>query len=295
MSIKKLLVVVGPTSSGKTDLSVKLAQKFNGEIISADSRQIYKGMDIGTGKVAKKEMEGIPHYLLSVASPKTRFTVSQYQKLAKKAIKNIQERDKLPILVGGTGFYIQTVIDGIVIPHVKPDWQLRKKLEKKNTENLFLQLKKLDSKRAKNIDKNNKRRLIRALEIVLKTKKPVPSLEKKPIDSDVLMLGIRKDNLNGLIKKRLLKRLKQGLIAEVKRLHKQGVSFKRLEEFGLEYRYVAYFLQGRFTKQEMIQKLQKEIEHYAKRQITWFKRDKRIYWIKNEKQVNKIIKEFLKN
>ena len=296
--LNKIVVILGPTASGKTGLSIKLAKKFNGEIISADSRQVYKKMDIGTGKVTKREMENIPHYLLDVVSPKTRFTVSQYKTKAKKIIKDIQKRNKLPFLVGGTGFYIEAVIDGIVIPPVKPDWKLRKKLEKKSLEKLFKQLKQLDPERAKTIEKKNKRRLIRALEIVIKTKKPVPSLKKEPIDSDVLILGIKKPKkeLEKLIEKRLYKRLRQGMIAEIKKLHNPlaggGVSWKRLEEFGLEYRYIALYLQNKVTKEEMIEKLQKEIEHYAKRQMTWFKRDKRIKWVKDYKQAEKLVKFF---
>ncbi len=320
----KIIVILGPTSSGKTDLSIKLAKKLDGEIISADSRQVYKGMNIGTGKVTKKEMAGIPHYLLDVANPKTRFSVAQYQKLALRAIKNIQNLPaqagknspptnfesqnkfgskkisnsklvggKIPFLVGGTGFYIQSVADGIVIPEVKPDWRLRKKLEKLTTEQMFKKLKELDPKRAKSIDKHNPRRLIRALEIVLKSKRPVGSLSHSE-RFKTLFLGIKKDQkeLNGLIKKRLLKRLDEGMINEVKRLHKSGISFKRLEEFGLEYRYVAQYLQGKLNYNEMVTKLEKEIEHYAKRQMTWFKRDKRIHWINphTKKKLNEVVK-----
>jgi tRNA dimethylallyltransferase len=291
----KLIVIVGPTASGKTDLSVKIAKKFKGEIISADSRQVYKGMDIGTGKATKKERQGIPHHLLDVVGPKTRFNVVKYRKLALRTIKKIQEKNKLPILVGGTGFYIQAVIDGIVIPPVKPDWKLRKKLGQKTNQELFKILKKLDSDRAETIEKDNPRRLIRALEIIIKSKKPVPKLKKQPIKADLLILGIKKDqkDLKELIKKRLLKRLKIGMVAEVKKLKKSGVSWKKLEEFGLEYRHIAFFLQGKLTEQEMIERLQKEIEHYAKRQMTWFKRDLRIIWIKNYKQSENLIKQFL--
>ena len=291
--LNKLLVIVGPTASGKTDLSIKLAKRFNGEIISADSRQVYKGMDIGTGKVTKKEMAGIPHHLLDVARPQAKFDVVKYRKKALRAIKDIQKRKKLPILIGGTGFYIQAVVDGIVLPRVKPNWKLRKELEKKSNSELFQQLKKIDPNRAKSIDKDNPRRLIRAIEIALITKKPVPELKKSPIDSEVLVLGVKKNKkeIEKLIKKRLLKRLKIGMIAEVKKLHTSGLSWKRLEEFGLEYRYIAQFLQKKITRKEMIERIQKESEHYAKRQMTWWKKDKRIHWIKTPKEAQSLIEE----
>lgn len=292
--LNKLLVIVGPTASGKTDLSIKLAKKLNGEIISADSRQVYKGMNIGTGKVTRKEMQGIPHHLLDVVSAQTRFDVVKYKKKALKAIKDIQKRNKLPLLVGGTGFYIQSIVDGLILPSVKPDWKIRKELAQKSTKELFEILKKLDLRRAKTIEKDNPRRLIRAIEIIKKTGKPVPYLEKCAPEFDVLILGIKKNKkeLEKLIQKRLLKRLKQGMIAEVKRL-KQDISWKRLEEFGLEYRYIALYLQNKITKKEMIERLQKKIEHYAKRQMTWFKKDKRIHWIKDDKQTENLLKKFL--
>jgi tRNA dimethylallyltransferase len=299
--MNKLIVILGPTSSGKTDLSIKLAKKFNGEVVSADSRQVYKGMDIGAGKITKKEMQGIPHHLLDVASPKTRFSVAQYQKLALKKIKNIQNlpaqagKNKLPFLVGGTGFYIQSIVDGIIIPEVKPDWKLRTKLEKKSPPVLYKMLTRLDPERASNIDKNNPRRLIRALEIVLKSKRPIPPLTPQKPRFKALFLGVKKDQkkLKKLIKKRLLKRLKSGMIEEIKKLHHSGVSWKRLEEFGLEYRFVAQYLQKKLTYQGMIDNIQKESEHYAKRQMTWFKRDKRIHWIKSQKEAEKLLKNFL--
>ena len=149
--MEKIIVILGSTATGKTDLAIKLAKDFNGEIVSADSRQVYKNLDIGTAKVFKKEMMGVPHYLLSVASPRMRFTISQYQKLALKAIEKIQQKGKIPFLVGGTGFYIQAVVDGILIPEVKPDWKLRKELEKKSAKELWQKLKKLDPRRAETI------------------------------------------------------------------------------------------------------------------------------------------------
>ena len=290
----KLLVIVGPNASGKSDLAVKLAKRFNGEVVSADSRQVYKGMDIGTGKITKEEMQGIPHHLLDVASPKRRFSVVQYQKKAIEAIKKIQRKGKLPILCGGTGFYVQAVVDGLVFPKVKPDWRFRKKLEQKSARELYKYLKKLDPERAKTIEKDNKRRLIRAIEIVLKTGKPVPKLQKQKL-FDVLMIGIKrnKKELKERIRKRLKKRLKQGMIEEVKKLKESGLSWKRLEEFGLEYRWIARYLQGKIDYQEMIEKLQKDIEDFAKRQMTWFKRDKRICWIQNYKEAEKLVRKFL--
>ena len=310
--MNKLIVILGPTASGKSDLAVKIAKKFNGEVVSADSRQVYKGMDIGTGKITKKEMKGILHHLLDVASPKRRYTVAQYKKAALEAIKKIQKKKKkgkkgkigtvpkggtVPILCGGTGFYIQAVVDGLVIPEVKPDWKLRTKLEKKTTQELFAQLKKFDPRRAKTIDKNNRRRLIRALEIVIKTGQPVPKLKKEKPEFNVLLIGVKKsaEELEKLIKKRLIKRMHQDMLAEVKKLRQNGISWQRLEEFGLEYRWLARYLQRKISYQEMLEKLQKDIEHFAKRQMTWFKRNKRINWIKNKAEAEKAIKKFLKN
>ncbi len=293
--LKKLVVILGPNASGKSALAIALAKKFNGEIISADSRQIYKGMDIGSGKITKKEMQGVPHYLLSIASPKRRFSVAQYQKKANIVIKKIYKKHKLPILCGGTGFYIQSIVDSIRVPKVKPDWKFRKSLDKKSAEQLFTELKIFDSRRAKNIDKHNRRRLIRALEIVLKTNKVIPKLQKEK-NFDVLILGIKKEKseLNKRIEKRLKQRLKQGMIKEVQVLKESGLSWKRLESFGLEYKFIAFYLQKKINYNEMVKQLQKAIEKYAKRQMTWFRKDKRIIWIKDKKTAKKLINEFLK-
>ncbi len=290
-----VIVIVGQTSSGKSDLGVRLAKKFNGEIISADSRQIYRGMDIGSGKIAKKEMRGIPHYLLNVASPKTKFTVVQYRKKAYGAIKIILKRHKIPFVVGGTGFYVKALTEGINLPGVKPDWKLRKKLGEKSIKELFSKVKKFDPARAKTIESKNKRRLIRALEIILTTGKPVPSPGQNPPPYEILMLGIKKSKreLERAIKKRLLKRLRRGMLMEVKKLHTEGVSWKRLEKFGLEYRYCALYWQKKLDYKEIVQKLQKEIENYAKRQMAWWKKDERIHWIKTSEEAEKLLKNFL--
>ena len=312
----KLIIILGPTASGKSDLAVKIAKKFNGEVISADSRQVYRGMDIGSGKITHGEMRGIPHYLLDVASPRQRFTAARFKKIGQKAIKEIQAKNKLPIICGGTGFYIQTLVDNLALPEVKPNLKLRAKLEKKSTEELFEILQKLDPRRAQNIDAKNPRRLIRAIEIVKSTGKPVPSLTSPVIpaqagiqtqksnpdprfredDTNALFLGISKSpaDLQKLIHRRLLARLDQGMIEEIKKLHSDGVSWKRLEEFGLEYRWIALFLQNKISRDEMISRLQKDIEHFAKRQMTWFKRDVRIHWIKNYKEAEKLARKYLK-
>jgi len=277
----KIYVILGPTASGKTAFSIALAKKIEGEIISADSRQVYKGLDIGSGKVTKKEMAGIPHYLLDVANPKKVFTVSDFQKLAKQKIEEIIKKGKTPIIVGGTGFYIQAITDNLILPEVAPDKKLRLELAKKTPDQLFAILKKLDTRRAKDIDSKNPIRLIRAIEIA-KALGKVPKLKSpKNLNYDFELIGIKIDQekLNEKIYKRLIERLKHGMVAEVKRLHAQGVSWKRLEELGLEYRYLAYFLQGKLGKKEMIEQLYNEIKKYSKRQMTWFKRDKRIKWI----------------
>jgi len=301
---KKLIVILGPTASGKSELAIKLAKRFNGEIISADSRQVYKGMDIGTGKVTKKEMKGIPHYLLDVASPKRRFTVVQYRKLALKAINKIFKKVHVPFLCGGTGFYIQAVVDGIIIPEVPPDRKLRKELERKTVNELFNQLKKIDPQRAKTIEPKNKRRLIRALEIVKKIG-PVPVFKKKPLPYPVLMIGIKKERqeLKKLIKKRLFKWLKQGFLKEILKLRKFGLSWEKIEDFGIHYRVVAQYLQnktlqqaqGKLSYKKMIENSLRELQNYTKRQMTWFKRDKRIIWLKNQKEAEKLVRKFLEN
>ncbi|MBI2098382.1 MAG: tRNA (adenosine(37)-N6)-dimethylallyltransferase MiaA [Candidatus Wildermuthbacteria bacterium] len=279
--MRKVVVIVGPTASGKSELAVKLARRFDGEIVSADSRQVYRGLDIGSGKITQKETMGIPHHLLDVASPKRTFTVAQYQRRAIQAIASISRRNKLPFFVGGSPFYIYAVVDGIVIPEVKPNTKLRQELEKLSIEELYEKLKSLDPARANTIEQKNKRRLVRALEIVLTTGKPISPLQKNAPSFDVLMLGIRRspEELKKRIKKRLDKRLRQGMIREVERLHREGVSWRRLEAFGLEYRYIAQFFQGKITKQEMITRIQKESEAFVRRQMVWFKKDPRIHWI----------------
>jgi tRNA dimethylallyltransferase len=275
----KIIAVVGPTASGKSDLAVELAQAFTGEVISADSRQVYRGMDIGTGKITEEEMKGIPHHLLDVASPKRTFTVAQYKQKADAAVQSILKRKKLPILCGGTGFYVEAVTDGIILPDVLPNPLLRKQLTQLSVDQLFLRLKKIDPERATTIDAKNPRRLVRAIEIAEKLGKvPMPSGDP-PYDTLFIGIEVPNDLLRERIHKRLFSRMDQGMIDEAVRLHAEGLSWKRMESLGLEYRYLARHLVGELSKEQMLVELELEITHYAKRQYTWFRKNKRIHWI----------------
>ena len=277
---RKIVVILGPTASGKSALAVKLAKKINGEIVSADSRQVYKGLNIGSGKLTKKEIDGIPHHCLDIVSPKKIFTVVDFKKCADNAIEKIFAQNKIPIIVGGTGLYIQAVVDNIVLPEVKPNWKLRKELEKKTTEEMFKMLEKLDTERAKNIDAKNPRRLIRTIEIA-KTLGKVPNLDIQCPSWDATQIGIKLPDkiLKKNIEKRTKKMLKDGLVAETKKLRKSGSSWKRIYELGFEYKYPALFLQNKISKGEMLDRMLTENWQYAKRQMTWFRKNKRIKWI----------------
>lgn len=290
----RIIVIVGPTASGKSNLAVSIAKKINGEIISADSRQVYKRLDIGSGKITKKEMRGISHHMLDVVSPKKIYTAGKYKKDGEKSLRYIERKNKIPIVVGGTGFYIDSLLGKYSLPNVEPDEKLREFLSKKSNDELIAILSLLDRDRSKTIDKKNKVRLIRAIEIAKKLG-GVPQNNPKN-KYDVLMIGIKvkPEILKEKIKTRLLKRISGGMIEEVKELHKRGLSFKRMNELGLEYRYIAKYLKKEMTKEEMIKKLETEIWHYAKRQITWFKRDKSINWIEKLSESEKLVKKFLK-
>lgn len=270
--MKRLIVVCGPTATGKSDYAVALAKKINGEIISTDSRQVYKGLDIGSGKVTKKEMKGVPHHLLDVANPSRAFSVAHYKKLVDKAIKDILKKDKTPIMVGGTGFYIDAVVYDQQLPEVPPNKTLRKKLQKLSLAELQKQLQKLDMERYENIDIHNAVRLIRAIEIATALGS-VPKTNRTPkYEVEWIYLDFPDDILKKRIHDRLTKRMKQGMVKEVEQLHDNGLSWKRLEALGLEYRFVAEYLQNKLSKQMMLTQLETAIWQYAKRQRTWFKK-----------------------
>ena len=282
--MNKVIVILGQTATGKSYLAVKIAKKIGGEIISADSRQVYKGLDIGTGKIIYEEMHGIPHYLLDVANPKKIFTVAEYQKLAISAIAEIVHKGKVPIICGGTGFYIDAVTKSVVFPEVPPNPTLRKKLALVSDRVLMLKLKKLDPNRARSIDPKNKVRLIRAIEIAKKLGK-VPKITEEAPPYKFIKIGLYLPK--ELLKKKVNKRVTRmfnpptggGLLNEIKKLKKNGVSDKRLREFGFEY----------FNPTP--EKVVKETLKYAKRQMTWFKRDKEIKWFepREYKKISKYI------
>jgi len=331
----KLLVIPGPTASGKSDLAVFLACEitkrkwggYNGaEIISADSRQVYTYLNEGTNKVPGKWLtiggfasddlseakppivftyKGIPHHCIDFVHPRKTFTVAEYKKCANKAIAEIIARGNIPILAGGTGFYIQAVIDGIALPEVPPDAKLRKEFEKKTAEELFILLKKLDPRRAAAIDAKNPRRLMRAIEIVKATGKPVPHLVHDFRKSDFrifgnrtsesLMIGIKKDTntLRHAIEKRT-KKLVPTILKETKRLLALRIPKKRIRELGFEYRLALESISGSLTSGDFERELIKETWRYAKRQMTWFKRDKRIHWVETYEDALQLVRAKLK-
>lgn len=300
----KIILVIGPTSSGKSDLAVRLAKKFDGEIISADSRQVYRGLDIGSGKITKKEMGGVPHHLLDIVSPNGTsaaaggkvFSVADFQKKAYSVINDILSRSKLPIVAGGTAFYIQSIVDGIVLPDVPRDKKFHAQLEKLSLETLQQKLKKIDSDRYKQIDTQNKIRLIRAIEIATALGK-VPKIKSDAkYESMQIGLTLHQEKLHKRIALRLNKRMRAGMLSEAKRLHKNGLSWKRMEEMGLEYRFMAQHLQGKISRDEMLEQIQIKSQQFAKRQMTWFKKDSRIKWFAptDFSKISKVVNKFLK-
>ncbi|MCK4745265.1 tRNA (adenosine(37)-N6)-dimethylallyltransferase MiaA [Candidatus Parcubacteria bacterium] len=310
---KKIVSILGPTAAGKTKLAVKLAYQFNGEIVSADSRQVYKGMDVGTGKdlqnyqisreSKKLKTIKIPYHLIDIVSPKTEFNLAKYQKLAYKAINDILSKGKVPFLAGGSGLYLQAVVDGYNLSETKPDKKLRRGLEKLSANQLFARLQKIDSAftdKLNNSDKKNSRRLIRCIESVKQKNERFKKdgLSKPKYNSLIIGLTLPKDELNKKIDQRMKKWFEQeNILGEVENLRGKGVSWKKLDEFGLEYRRVSNYLRGKIGLTEMKQLLYQDLKKFAKRQMTWFKRwekqGAKIHWIKNENEAKKLIKKFI--
>ena len=308
----KIVAVVGTTASGKTTIGVRLASKFSGEIVSADSRQVYKGMDIGSGKDLKEytlklkkngktKKINIPYHLIDIVSPKTEFNLAKFQKYANIAIKDISKRKKLPIVVGGTGLYTQALVDGFEIPKGEPNKKLRKELESieiGELYNKFFGLYPEVAKKMNNSDKNNKRRLIRYIESAKAGKFRLSSNPDKT--REYLILGIMwpREVLAERIEKRISDRLKyEDMLGEVERLHREGVSWNRLISFGLEYKFLSIYLKGGLGYKDMVDQLNIAERQFAKRQMSWLRRWERkgqkIHWIKTIKEAEKITKDFL--
>ena len=320
--MNKLLAVCGPTASGKTALGIKLAKKFSsrgrpasgwkGEIISADSRQVYKGMDIATGKDISNgkwiidngkngywEIEGIPVWLLDVVKPNQAFSVAQYVDLAEKVIENIWQRNKLPIIVGGTGFYIKGLIDGIETLGVPPDWKLRRRLEKLSVQKLFEMLARLDPGKTALMnasDRKNPRRLVRAIEIANAETQKSAKTQKK---IDTLFIGLKAlyKELYQRIDKRVNKQVEMGAEQEVKNLLTQGYSWNLPALSGIGYRQWRPYFEKRASLEEVVQRWKYDEHAYARRQMSWFRRDKRIRWFDIakpgfEKKVEKLVNDW---
>lgn len=317
LKTQKLIVILGPTASGKTEMAIRLAKIFGGEIISADSRQVYRGMDIGTAKPKEVKNEklkvknnslrfkvkiqkelvikNIPHHLIDIINPNEDFNVAIYKKLAVKKIKEIQKRGKLPFLVGGTGLYISAITDNISFLKIPANQKLRDDLEKKSAKELFLIYEKLDREGAKFIEKGNKRRLVRAIEVCKITGKPFWQQRKKekPL-FNILQLGIKlpKEKLKERISKRADKMIKAGLEKEVSSLSKKyGFGIPPMRTIG--YQEWLPFFKNKITKKELIENIKIHTRQFSKRQTAWFKKNKKINWTGNYKEAKKAAKEFL--
>ncbi len=303
----KVIVILGATSSGKTSLGIKLAALFNGEIVSADSRQVYRGMDIGTGKdlpdyqiVENGKKRKIKYHLIDVASPRSVFSLAKYQKLAFKAIDQIIAQGRLPIVVGGSGLYLQALVDNYQLSKIKPDNLLRQELEKLDKTELQERLQKINFQffsKLNNSDKNNPRRLVRYIEIL--SQEAGFRAGGGPEKYDFLLLGLEcpQEKLNKRIKQRLLSRLDEGLLAEIKKLHRLGVSYARLDKFGLEYRYGARYLQEIMDYDTFVISLFQAICRFSKKQTTWFKRwqkqNRKIHWLSGLSEAKKLVRNFI--
>ena len=304
MQKNKVIVICGPTASGKTALSIELAKKINGEIVSCDSMQIYKDMNIGTAKPTPEEMQGIKHYLIGYVSPEERYSVSDYKSEAKKAIKEIIEKGKMPIVVGGTGLYLDSLIYEIEYQDIKLDEAYRQKLEReveeKGLEELYERAKQIDAKAMEKISQNDKKRILRVLEIYHATEKTKTEQEiesrKKEVEYDykVYALNWDRQKLYDRINKRVDIMIEQGLIEEVKQILKKYDTFPTAMQ-GLGYKEVVEYLEGKVTIEEMIEKIKMETRRYAKRQLTWFRKNKQTIWLNAEDTIEHNIQVILQD
>ena len=297
MNKPKVIVICGPTASGKTALSIELAKKINGEIISCDSMQIYKYMDIGTAKPTLEEQKEVKHHLIDFVEPNQRYSVAEYKKDAEKSIEEILSKGKTPIIVGGTGLYVDSLIYGIEYPEIELDEEYRKQLEKeieeKGLESLYNKAKEIDSKAMEKISPNDKKRIMRVLEIYIATGKTKTEQEiesrthEVKYDYKVFAIKMDREKLYERINKRVDLMVKKGLIEEVQNILKKYDKFPTAMQ-GLGYKEVVEYLDGKTTKEEMIDKIKMQTRRYAKRQITWFKKNKQTVWIENN-ELSKIL------
>lgn len=308
--LKPLIVITGPTASGKTGLALQLAKKFDGELINADSRQIYKGMDIATNKINEETVikktikdeivyfiDTIPIYLLDLVEPGQDFSLVQYKEAAIRKVKEVQKKGCLPILVGGTGLYISAIVDNLNIPQAPPDKKLRQKMEKIDIKDLFVQLQKVDPASAESIGPDNKRKIIRALEVYRTTGKPFSFQQKKgkPL-FNILQIGIKtdRDELYEKIDQRVEKMIKTGLVEETEELmQKYDPNLPAMS--GIGYKEIIHYLRSEMELKDAIQQIKFHTHQYARRQITWFKRDKQINWVEDYQKAEKLVTESIKN
>ncbi len=303
----KLIILAGPTASGKTAVSIDLAKRIGGEIISADSMQIYRGMDIGTAKVTADEMQGVKHYLINVSDPKEDFNIVKFQNMVKCSIEEIKKNGHIPILVGGTGFYIQSIIYDIKFDKEDDNGSIRKVLEeeydKMGADFMYEKLKKIDSISAENIHKNNKKRIIRAIEYFLINNTLISEhneLQRKktsPYDFRFFVLNPKRDILYDRINKRVDKMVEKGLVDEVKSLIESGLSIDNISMQGIGYKEIVEYLEGNIPLDKAVESIKQNTRHMAKRQVTWFKRERDVIYIdpfefeNNEKIVDYMVEK----
>lgn len=290
-----IIVILGPTASGKSALGVSLARRFNGVIVSADSRQVYRGYDLGSGKVTRREMRGVPHYLLNVASPRRQYTAGDFARDFQRVLRRIPRR-KPVFLVGGSPFYIEAALNPERLANVKPNPALRRRRERLTTAALIRELERKDPDRAATIDRSNRRRLIRAIEIARASS--TTTLHPRPYTLDplrVIKLGLSlpRPILYQRIDRRVDERLRRGMVKEIARLHERGVSWQRLESLGLEARFLTQHLRGHLTREAAITRLKGAIHAFARRQLTWWRRDRSMHWIHSAAEAERLIQRFL--
>lgn len=289
---KPLIVLTGPTAVGKTSLSISLAKAVNGEIISADSMQVYKGMDIGSAKIRKEEMQGVTHYLVDILEPEEEFHIVKFQELAKAALEEIYAKGKIPILVGGTGFYIQAVTRDIDFTQAEQETSYREELEQlakeKGAEYLHEKLREVDSKSAENIHANNVKRVIRALEFYHQNGTPISEHNEEqkqqtsPYNLAYFVLTAPREILYERIDRRVDQMMEEGLLKEVKSLRERGCHRGMVSMQGLGYKEILAYLEGEYPLEEAVRILKRDTRHFAKRQLTWFRREQDVIWVDKE-------------